>query len=473
MKRVNLLFIVLILAFLGTTNSNASMLETNTSILRNLQEPLEATFAISANDGPTIGEPSLNNTSPNSDQAVNITVPINDEDGVQNATLFWEYTVNGTSFNSTINGTTRSIIVSEIDFAFQDTGFITETGIRTDSPSKYRYGDYLFNTSDVSEIDLTVVSEGLTRLVYVLIKAKNTTSGIWHTVFEVGAYGETTDLDDVNFTSTIPTSGYMVHAVTFRDVVQPPPYPEFAYFSFLNIYRHQCNWVIPAANKATFVDYYITSFDDLNQSSTSPTYNFLMDFAPDVNFPDSSGQTVKPKENYVLNVSVTDNDGEGTINTSSGVAYYRLQGEINWTVLALNYVDEFAGEQLFRAIIPLSNLTNIENWVTIRANVSDIVEGKMGRVGVSGTHWVFIDSLIPRVTTIDIDGGVDDISIPPPVPLIIENVTLTDVPVNITASFHDDRGIRSVSIYYSLPNGTTPVKLEMVNTTMTGETIDD
>lgn len=114
MKRKCYLFFMLILIFLGTTaHSNTPKPETHTPTL-GLQEPSEVTLAISNSDGPTIGEPLLNNTSPNSNQAVNITIPINDEDGVQNATLFWEYASNGTLYNSTVNGTTRNNFVSEI-----------------------------------------------------------------------------------------------------------------------------------------------------------------------------------------------------------------------------------------------------------------------------------------------------------------------------------------------------------------------
>jgi len=216
------------------------------------------------------------------------------------------------------------------------------------------------------------------------------------------------------------------------------------------------------------VDYYITAFDDLNQSTTSPTFTFLMDHSPYIDIVDVPS-VLRADENYVVNVTAYDADGADTVNKSSGIVYYQFSGDSpdNWTVISLKYLfSDFSDVHYFNGTIPASNLGNIETRIYVRANVSDIVDGAVGREGtVSWTRSVRIDSLFPRVTDIDIAGGVNNIYIPPPVPAIIENVTLTTSPVNITIDLFDDRGISSVSIYYSLPNGTTPIKLNMTNTT--------
>ncbi len=471
MRKSNQLLLVFIVIFITTAVIPGLCVEkSNKSRLLNTLNASGPLFAISDSVGPIIGTPTLDDTTPDSDEPVEVTAPINDVDGIQNATLYWQYkSLNSTLFNTTVNAS-PALVVDTAQFI--QTGYVNSLGWRTGSSTDWRYGNYLYNSSVVTAIDVTVDVSYPTILVYLLIKAKNITTGLWEIVYEQGSYGETqTDLGPETYTSTDLTLGYEIHAVTYRSTITPWD----PYFSFININREECNWTIPAANEPTFVDYYITAFDDLNQSSTSPAYTFLMDHTPYVNIIDVPA-VLRADEDYVVNITATDADGANTINTSSGIVYYQFSGDSpdNWTVISLNHFGEFSNVHYFIGTIPASNLGNIETRLYVRANVSDIVDGIKGREGtVSWTRSVRIDSLFPRVTDIDIDGGVNNIYIPPPVPAIIENVTLPTSPVNITVDFFDDRGVSSVSIYYSLPNGTTPIKLNMTNLTSVSQYIDD
>ncbi|MFX0212330.1 MAG: hypothetical protein ACFFDT_40530, partial [Candidatus Hodarchaeota archaeon] len=216
--------------------STTKTTEPSNRISSRTSEASHAVFSVSDNSGPVIGTPTLDNPNPNSNEAVDVTVPINDIDGLQNATLFWEYTVNNTQLNSTVFSTTINNFINVIDTDFDAlsngiTGDITGTGLKDPAtPTYWRYGEYAYNASAVSEVDLTVVGPGAqTSLVYVLIKAKNFTTGNWQIVYENGGYGlnDSYDLGAVNYPSTTPTLGYYILAVTYRNEVDRANDPQF------------------------------------------------------------------------------------------------------------------------------------------------------------------------------------------------------------------------------------------------------
>ncbi|MFX1282893.1 MAG: hypothetical protein ACFFB5_04525 [Promethearchaeota archaeon] len=445
---------ILIFCLISVFSATKTTESSNSKLSRPLETP-QATFSIADSEGPIIGLPSLNNTNPNSDEGVEVTFPIDDIDGVQNATLFWEYTFNNSQYNHTVYNTISDREIRLRNTDFPNPVYIYQTGVESPSITNWVYGEYIFNESCVSVIDITIEGDFRSNLVYVLIQAKNISTGLWQTVHENGADGYTQTLpgNDEDYYSNDLTLGYKISAVTYNSGGDPNP-PEF---DTLDIWREEVVWDIPAANKATFVDYYVRAFDDLNQSILSPTYTFLMDYTPSVSIM-AVPPVLSANDDYILNVSVIDRDG--TVNKSSGVAYYQFVGDTNWTAISLNHQYKIPTvpypTHFFNGTIPASNLGNVETYLIVRVNVSDMVEDKKGREGTSGDRWIRIDSLAPRVSDISIDGGT-----------IIENVTLPTSPVYIEAEFVDARGIKSVFIYYSLPNGTIPIKKEMTNLSFT------
>ena len=462
MKKQKWIFTIILLSFFVICNScitNAKITNVSPNETPKTPQPI---FAVADTEGPVIGTPSLDNPTPDSDEDVDVTVPIADSDGVKNATLFWQYTsINTTWFDSTTDTPTPVDIVDVVDTGFDvlgaEVGYVTGTGIKTPFVTNWRYGEYTYNGS-VSDIDLRIA---VTReLVYVLIRARNYTTGEWQTMYEIGGYGleDDDDLGTVPYQNSTPTLGYKILAVSYDDSL-PEPNPRIPRFDWLIISHEEYDWTIPAADAPTFVDYYIEAFDDLNQSNTSPIYTFLMDYAPVATLLDIPA-VLASNQDYVLNVSVTDADGAGTVNISSVVAYYQFVGDLDWSEVDLTHVLEISDVHFFTGTIPAGNLGNVETYMVVRVNASDIVDGQKGREDTTGDHWIRIDSLAPRLSNIMIDGGV---SVPN-----LENVTFPSSQVYIEATFEDARGTESVYIYYSLPNGTSWVKEEMINTTSIG-----
>lgn len=302
MRHSNWILTFFLIFFIISMNSDMNSTKVTNATLSSSPETPPAIFSVADSEGPIIGTPTLDNPNPDSDEAVDVTVPIYDIDGVRNATLFWEYTsINNTQFNSTVIGTTPNNIVdapTNTDFdGLQNgvTGYTTGTGLKDPaSPTDWRYGEYIYNTSVVSDVDIEIRAAGGSSLVYVVIKAKNITTGEWQTVYDNGGYGlnDSYDLGSETYSNSTLTLGYQILAVTFRDP-QPPGDPQF---NTLTIVQEVCEWTIPTANEPTSVDYNIQAFDNLNQSKVSPTDTFLMDFTPSFYFNIPPPSTVRGDE---------------------------------------------------------------------------------------------------------------------------------------------------------------------------------
>ncbi|MFX0124575.1 MAG: hypothetical protein ACFFAE_13165 [Candidatus Hodarchaeota archaeon] len=477
MKRLKLIFTLVLLLYFVSFNSNMNYVKLTDVTVLKTPETQKSTFSVADSTGPIIGLPSIDILNPNSDEDVQVTGPIQDVDGVRNATLFWQYTtVNNTMFNSTVTIPNNQRFINRNNYNFPETGYITGSGEKTIYPSDWVYGEYIFSESAVTQINI-LIEVGLGNpavIVYNHVQAKNITTGLWQTVLEDGGCGKTSAIDSANlsYANTGLTLGYRIFTVTYRAAGDPAP-PRF---DDLDIWRDEYYWIIPAVGrtKASFVDYYITTFDDLNQSTTSPTYTFLMDYAPIITFAPGyyPPSTVKGDEEIKFTVRVEDPDGYETINKTSVFVYYWFSGSTDITKIDLvHYYDDplggsyspANGYQYFNGTIPSGNIQNNETELYFRVNASDIVAGTRGREGRSTRQTVWVDSLNPRVIpgALTVDGGVNIAGLG-----LVRNTSLVDVSVNITVSFYDQNNVSSVAIYYSMPNGTTPIKLLMQNTSV-------
>ncbi|MFW9915329.1 MAG: hypothetical protein ACFFGZ_06925, partial [Candidatus Thorarchaeota archaeon] len=414
-----------------------------------------------SSEGPTIGVPSLNSSNPASTEAVSVRTTINDPDGIKNATLFWEYqTINSTSYNTTM--TEQKIAVVSSPPPFDDDYYVNNLGEYVPNPKDWRLSNYTKEAAPgeiFSELNVSIsVSNPLNSLVYVKIESRNYTTGEWDVELLSGAIGATLNLTTVIFSITKTVSAYKIIVIThFGDDSKGADNPQFDY---LFIYQGEGGYAadIPAPNKSTLVVYFIQAFDVLDNPTTSPIYTFQMGTPPIltiVNLPDPVNGT----EDLILNVTVSDQDGVGNINKSSGIAFYRLEGNLTWNSVPLTYLhDLFDGITAeFTGTIPSSDLQGQEGILHVIANCSDLV----GLEGSSGDQTTNVDDRAPRVTDITLSGGVLAAGI---------NVTLISSIVNITATFEDAAGISSASIYYSIPNDSAPLKKAMVNTTAIGPT---
>jgi hypothetical protein len=417
------------------------------------EQAVYSLLAPSAENATIFGDPILNPTEPATNQTTSVTMLITDLDGIQNSTLFWQYTsINNTLFNASM---TKVKNLVDTQSSFPRTGFITDTGVETDSTTDWMFGEYIYDTApgeSLTEIDTTILKPTQNNLVYVLIEAKNATDGTWNTVLETGTIGGTVDLGDTSYLSTNVTIGYRIYAITYKTGIGGQKPPGLS----LSLYREEYQASIPGVDQPTFVDYYITVFDALNNSATSDTFTFLLDWAPTVTFFDTPPSAIKTDEEYIVNVTVTDLDNATDIDDSSVNAYYRVESvsELSFVNLAL----QFKGSQsaVYSGTIPAQNIADAESKLFVLVNASDT----FGRSGSTANISIVIDSLHPRVTNIVLDTGV--------VLNNVQNISLISSEVNITAEFTDSAGIKSASIYYAIPNGTSFVKKDMTNLTLTG-----
>lgn len=436
---------------LFVTNSNLPAMASMDDDISSLSNKNELSVRPTS-QGPTIGTPILNNSNPGIAQAVKVSALVTDPDGIDNATLFWEYqTLNNTVFNATMNEG-KTTVVDETTFAVYNgtTGAIDGT---------HNFGNFSYEASAgeiLTEIDVSITKgQGNNDLTYVKIESKNSSTGDWEIEHEVGNPTSTTDLVTVTFTSNKPVAGYRIYAISYRLTGGGPKDPVFNY---LRIYQSGYTGVIAGTNQPTIIGYFIQAFDQSGSSTTSPTYTFQVGSGPAVTI-ENPPASINGTQDLVLNVTVSDVDGVGDINKSSAIAYYRLAGNPNWSSVSLTYLhDLFDGLTAeFTGTIPSSNLANQETVLHVMVNCSD----SLGLEGSSGDQPITVDSLAPRVTGIIINGGV----------VGLENVTLISSEVNITATFDDLAGISSVSIYYSIPNNTAPIKKLMVNSSDIGPAI--
>ncbi len=456
LKKYTLISLSVFLLSLMLSNTNI-MAEVNGQLTTS--NPLLYDYTLLSNgEGPLIGLPSLSPEYPQSTDDTEVITAISDQDGIQNASLYWEYeTLNPGVFENISMLETSSVIIDTEEF--QRSGYITDTGIETDDKTDWRFGDFVYEAAEgelLNDIDCSIEAGGISDLVYVKIEAKNYTTGEWELRYLDGIFGGVSEVDPypANYLSNELVAGYRIYAISYRESVSPPA-PRF---DPLLISQNVYGATIPAANLPCWVNYYMIAFDDLNQSTTTDTYSFLMDAEPEVTLNDLPF-ALKGDQNYILNVSVTDSDGLDTIDDSSVVAYYMLDGATEWSSILMEHVLDFDDTAFYTGTIPTSNLESVETSLYIVVNASDIVDSQEGREGSSGIETILVDSLNPQVTAIAIDGGVDLVE--------YADVALITSDVIVTAEFSDPLGIEFVNLYYSIPSGSDFVKIEMLNTTDT------
>ncbi|MFX0209126.1 MAG: hypothetical protein ACFFDT_24295, partial [Candidatus Hodarchaeota archaeon] len=339
---------------------------------------------------PYIGEPHLNATTFGSTEDALVTVPATDSDGIKNISLFWQYqSINTTIFN-------RSMTAVHFPFLDQvvspETNWLDENGSISDIETNWKYANFTYETTInelITEISTTIVGSGSQNdLVYALIKEKNVTSGEWGIILEEGVINGTIDLGSVSYTDTNSTLGYQIFAVAYSGTktVQTPQIS-------LTLYRDEYNGVIDASNQPTFVNYFITAFDNLNNSMTTNNYTFLMNWEPIVTINDLP-TTINPDHDFILNVTVTEQDGISTIDDTSVITYYRLEGDEMWNSFQLTHIVDLSSTAAFyNGTIPITGFEDQETTIDIIVNASDTINGERSLEGTSGIHTFILDNL--------------------------------------------------------------------------------
>ena len=408
---------------------------------------------------------------PNTNQSVAINSLISDPDGIKNATLYWSYiTLNNTLFNTSMAINSSAQVIYESNYPFSRTGYLTETGKETTTPTEWNFGEFEYEGSIgevFSEIDFTIVRTGgsgnQNNLTYYRVEAKNITSNEWELRSEVGVEkAGTTEIAGYppSYTSTESVYGYRIYAITYigsHNTLQPPK------FEHLYLYRNEYSGEVPGVSEPSFVTCYIQSYDELNNSVTSENTTFLLDWAPEITVYDVPS-VMKGSDDFIVNVSVSDVDGLATINVSSVSAYYKIGDAVNWSFLSLSHFKDFANNALFNGTLVGSMLQDQETSLFLMINASDQVDSQMGREGSSGIIEITLDSLNPQLEDLLLTSDTAVID--------TEFITTTSSTVNITAIFDDPSGISDVNLFYASIDSLNYTKQAMTNITDISSTIE-
>ncbi|MHA2363574.1 MAG: hypothetical protein ACXAC7_06425, partial [Candidatus Hodarchaeales archaeon] len=420
-------------------------------------------------DEPVIGVPTIDPFPQSSDQNATITVSVADPDGIKNATLFWRYdSINTTVFDQVMTGATIERVVDIQSSKFPGETYLNSTGNETQNKNNWMLGNFSYEASQnrsLTWIDLQIAGEGGNNgeIVYYRLEGKNITSGEWQLITKNGSRNATSYLDPFSFNTSEVLLGFRIYTVTYSSNQNALRGPDlnYLYIDSPIVGEQIFTGVIPQAdpvnNTPTYVSYWITAFDTLDNSNTSSIYTFLRDWAPELTLHNIPSK-IKGNEDFFLNLTVTDLDGLDNIDDTSVVAYYRLEGENEWSSVPLIHIIDvdFLSIAIYNGTIPTSIFTNSETNLLIMINASDTVGGQKGLEGSTGIISIPLDSLAPRLTTVTVEGGAP----------IGENLTQAYSEVNITADFEDPSGISSVFIYYSDLNGSISKVMEMTNLTL-------
>jgi hypothetical protein len=401
-------------------------------------------------DGPTVGVPTWDPPQPASTDPVTVTSSISDPDGVENATLFWQYQYNSSSwYNSTMTSASQPIVYDYTDFI--RTGSVDASGNVVDPPSNWAFLEFNYTEQLITQVDISVDRQtGQNALVYFRVEIKNASTGLWETKKTVGSPGDLdhiTDVADRTYQSSDLIAGIYFIAVSEKPDGDPAD-PKIVASDLwgLGVYEGD----IAPPNIPTVTSFYIQAFDSKGNKTDSPTYTVLMDAPPQVTI---SNLPVSTKEDISLGVTVLDPDGNTTVDKSSATVYYRYSSESTWQSKPLTYLITLGEDLIFNSTIPVSTSAGVEDTLLIVANVSDIVQGATGLTGSSGEHSVVIDTLGPRLSGIAFIFG-----------KVFFNNTGVNSLLNLTAIFTDGSGTKNASIYYSSPTSEGFDKLVMTNT---------
>jgi hypothetical protein len=129
-------------------------------------------------DGPTVGVPTWDPPQPASTDPVTVTSSISDPDGVENATLFWQYQYNSSSwYNSTMTSASQPIVYDYTDFI--RTGSVDASGNVVDPPSNWAFLEFNYTEQLITQVDISVDRQtGQNALVYFRVEIKNASTGL-------------------------------------------------------------------------------------------------------------------------------------------------------------------------------------------------------------------------------------------------------------------------------------------------------
>ncbi|MCH8906829.1 MAG: hypothetical protein IH840_07045, partial [Candidatus Heimdallarchaeota archaeon] len=407
--------------------------------------------------GPTITNIVQDITEPTPTQAVEISADINDEFGLQNATLYYRYTTIGGSLNSTDMVSTPS--EEKADDFNKTVHLDPANGFRTDMETEIRVGTYFVDNIAFDSLTINAISAGNRGFVnYYSIEVKSAIDSGWTSVETMGDPLGSIDLEPVTTSYNQTFFGLNITAVTNATGEtggnDGSKYPtlDADLFQSANLYVGS----IPAANEPTFVTYYIEAFSNDNNSTRTADFTYLLDNDPEIAINEVS-RSITGSDPIFVNVTVTDIDGIDTVPNGNVYAEYRAVGSANWTLLPLTKAPTLSSISAnFEGSAQVGNIGEGEATFEMIITAIDTVGGVNGRNVTVDPGSITIDTVGPEVTDLQFIG-----------PNVFNNITNFNETVTLEVQFSDFAGIQSASIHYSKTEDGTFIELAMQNLTNT------
>jgi hypothetical protein len=420
------------------------------------------------NANPVIGTPDYSPKNPAPNQNVQVTSNISDADGIKNATLFWQFGTLPTVYNTSMTPSQVadfSYVTASGSNPWNTTGYINSSGMVDTGPTTHFFGEYVFEPTAgtiYSGFSMTVARNNTPAnnnvLVYWSLFGKNISSGEWN-LYDY--YSGKTNLSTTGTTGNVPittdniSTAYKVFVVVYDGNTAQLNVPRsnsiYAYFS-------EFSGTISPPGNITQVSYYITTFNNLDNVSTSSTYNYLADNIPTIVLTGSTSR-ISAKHTYFFNVTVTDLDGISDINNNSVIGFLYTSDPNIYSQVSLQYDRNTSLDTVvFNTTINTAFLSGLKGFLHLYVNASDLI-GQQGKSNIldipidadgpslvsfslnatykdfeTNTYWVFNTSEIPRLTvTLQDNFGVKDATLfyrennGPFTSILMNNITLNEI----------------------------------------------
>ncbi len=442
MKAKKLLFIFLILLVLPTVYAN----DTGNIELSTISTD---EFTIK----PVLGDLVPSVLEPDTATDVNIAAPVFDTDGIKNASLYWTYNDidSNTEFNTAMTESLNVEVLNEINLNLGNLSNYTSFGEVSDDFTNFMYGETTIENvmSDITfQIGANTAKGNI--IIYYKVEYKNITTGNWELYDEKGVLC----CQEINVNPPLITfnnvAGIKVAAVSYDTIINDVRAPRFA---SIVLSQDQYIGTIPASTDATFVNYYVKTFDNTDNFTVSPTYEILMDDIPTITFNEVLPAVIGGTQTLDLNITVSDDNNITSVGSTDVVAYYKLQNSNIWrstTMTLYNRTTQF--DAVYTASINIGVLGDSDPIMDIMINATDNIGSRNGRTGFV-TDTVLVDNVGPSLVSLTFDTRSP-----------VVNSTKADVITRLDVTISDDSGVNSASVFYKKLNDTSFAQLPLINT---------
>ncbi len=411
-------------------------------------------------DPPVFGIPSIDPTSPNATNPVDVSINITDASGVANATLWYSMDMMMTWNSAPMSGGQNSAIIFEEHFPSM-TLDASNWASMVNSPVINAIGSN--EPSAPYSLNMDGADDILTSVVMDLSTYTDANISFY---YEMGGGGEAPDANDFLFLDYLTSSNawvnlwqvpgasilqntytYVINSLPanamhsnfqfrFRSIGTAATIDDFFVDDIIIDGSGDSAWVgtIPASGPGvSMVFYNINAVDVAGNWDISPFYVYSIDQNPMVIDLSSVPSPSSAIDSPVIFANISDDFGIGSV-----ALWYSFDGGLNWNSQPMAFISGSATNAVYASAIPPAY---IETTVSYYIKVFDTG----GSNDISPT-LSYVTNYPPFITDIDHS---------PQSPNGVQDVT-------ITANVTDSNGIGAVTLYYSIDNGATWITVPMI-----------